>query len=312
MESCCICRKRPRSKACGKLVYVSAECPVCLEVCDRLVALPCGHAICEPDFQRCGWSLVPEAEAAKRQTRARRASTSDSSSSPPSGASTLHSAGLEVGGAVRISGVASRPALNGQVGTLEALLPTGRWQVKMDASSEVVSLKPESLRVVERGARMTAAGSAGWVPPHAASAGLGTTGGWKPGELALVHGVSQRPDLNGQIVTLIAFLPSGRWQVRVLSTDAEVSIRPDNLRRDSSISGPCTQPSAAPPPGAFADADGIARGIREIPLADRLEQWLMVQPRTGLVAYLRSIQRPANGKKAELVRRILLYGIPQR
>merc|ERR1712032_663326 len=104
-------------------------------------------------------------------------------------------------------------------------------------------------------------------------------GGWKPGELALVQGMLQRPDLNGQIVALIAFLPSERWQVRLLSSDEEVNIKPDNLLRDTSVSGPGTpgaglqsadrpEPSVSSPAGASADADGIARMLRELPPDD--------------------------------------------
>jgi len=208
--------------------------------------------------------------------------------------------------------VASRPALNCQIGTLEALLPTGRWQVRMDGSAEVVGLKPESLRWVERAAPTQREATAA-----AASA---ATGGWKPGELALVSGVLRRPDLNGQIVSLVAFLPSGRWQARVLSTDAEVGIRPENLRFDSSVSGPATggadsrgqppssaqraPPSAAPSPGASADADDIARRVRELGLGDELFRWLLRLGTAKLVSYLRSIERPTTGNKAELVQRI--------
>jgi hypothetical protein len=50
--ACPICRTRPPQRACGNRVFASANCPVCLETVEPVVALPCGHALCEACFGR--------------------------------------------------------------------------------------------------------------------------------------------------------------------------------------------------------------------------------------------------------------------
>ncbi len=48
--ACPVCRTQPPRRACGNRVFASANCPVCLETCEPVVALPCGHALCEACF----------------------------------------------------------------------------------------------------------------------------------------------------------------------------------------------------------------------------------------------------------------------
>ncbi|CAH0378569.1 unnamed protein product [Pelagomonas calceolata] len=48
--ACPICRTQPPRRACGNRVFASAHCPVCLETAEPVVALPCGHALCEVCF----------------------------------------------------------------------------------------------------------------------------------------------------------------------------------------------------------------------------------------------------------------------
>ena len=55
--ACPTCRQQPARRACGNRVFASVCCPVCLETSEPVVALPCGHAVCEPCFGR----LVPPA-----------------------------------------------------------------------------------------------------------------------------------------------------------------------------------------------------------------------------------------------------------
>ena len=50
--TCPICRKQHAGRACGNKVFARASCPVCLETSEPVVALPCGHAVCEPCFGR--------------------------------------------------------------------------------------------------------------------------------------------------------------------------------------------------------------------------------------------------------------------
>ena len=51
MITCPNCRST-HENACGSRVFARASCPVCLETSEPVVALPCGHAVCEPCFGR--------------------------------------------------------------------------------------------------------------------------------------------------------------------------------------------------------------------------------------------------------------------
>ena len=51
MITCPNCRST-HENACGSRVFARASCPVCLETREPVVALPCGHALCEPCFGR--------------------------------------------------------------------------------------------------------------------------------------------------------------------------------------------------------------------------------------------------------------------
>jgi hypothetical protein len=51
MITCPNCRST-HENACGSRVFAKASCPVCLETREPVVALPCGHALCEPCFGR--------------------------------------------------------------------------------------------------------------------------------------------------------------------------------------------------------------------------------------------------------------------
>jgi len=59
--ACPTCRKRPHERTCGTKVFAKAHCPCCLETCEPVVALPCGHAVCETCFSRLGALLIDEA-----------------------------------------------------------------------------------------------------------------------------------------------------------------------------------------------------------------------------------------------------------
>ena len=49
MITCPNCRST-HENACGSRVFARASCPVCLETSEPVVALPCGHAVCEDCF----------------------------------------------------------------------------------------------------------------------------------------------------------------------------------------------------------------------------------------------------------------------
>ena len=59
--SCPVCRRRPREAECGRLVFGSVACPVCLETKSPFVALPCGHALCQQDFFALGGAIADDA-----------------------------------------------------------------------------------------------------------------------------------------------------------------------------------------------------------------------------------------------------------
>ena len=62
--ACPICRTQPPRRACGNRVFASAKCPVCLEACEPVVALPCGHALCEGCFGRIpGGALLVDGQS---------------------------------------------------------------------------------------------------------------------------------------------------------------------------------------------------------------------------------------------------------
>jgi len=82
--ACPICRTQPPRRACGNRVFASANCPVCLETWEPVVALPCGHALCEGCFgsipggallvngQSVGAAPRPTEEAQDRDARRQR------------------------------------------------------------------------------------------------------------------------------------------------------------------------------------------------------------------------------------------------
>ena len=67
--ACPICRKQQAGRACGNKVFARASCPVCLETSEPVVALPCGHAVCEPCFGRLpGGALLVDGTASGSST----------------------------------------------------------------------------------------------------------------------------------------------------------------------------------------------------------------------------------------------------
>jgi len=46
-------------------VFASATCPICLEDCNPIVALRCGHAMCEEDYKRLGGYLASDKDKCK-------------------------------------------------------------------------------------------------------------------------------------------------------------------------------------------------------------------------------------------------------
>ena len=68
MITCPNCRST-HENACGSRVFARASCPVCLETSEPVVALPCGHALCEPCFGRLpGGALLVDGTASGSST----------------------------------------------------------------------------------------------------------------------------------------------------------------------------------------------------------------------------------------------------
>jgi len=65
---CPVCKSvHERGRECGLLVYVSSTCPICLEEKSPVVALPCGHTLCQDDFDTFLRSCPPASNVEQRQ-----------------------------------------------------------------------------------------------------------------------------------------------------------------------------------------------------------------------------------------------------
>jgi hypothetical protein len=51
------CRAGGRDYDAREIYGISATCPICLEECEDIVALPCGHVLCCADYRRMGGSV---------------------------------------------------------------------------------------------------------------------------------------------------------------------------------------------------------------------------------------------------------------
>ena len=49
---------------------VTAECPICFDVCTTLTALPCGHILCKDDYQRMSGRIMPASVPSAPRTNA--------------------------------------------------------------------------------------------------------------------------------------------------------------------------------------------------------------------------------------------------
>ncbi|KAL7505057.1 hypothetical protein ACHAXN_003730 [Cyclotella atomus] len=52
-------------------VFASATCPICLDECDTVVALKCGHCLCEEDYRQLGGYLASEKDKLLAEAEAR-------------------------------------------------------------------------------------------------------------------------------------------------------------------------------------------------------------------------------------------------
>jgi len=60
-NGCPICCKRPSSPQCGMRVFAQGYCPVCADDVDSsVIALPCGHLLCDDHFKTLGGELFSQ------------------------------------------------------------------------------------------------------------------------------------------------------------------------------------------------------------------------------------------------------------
>ncbi|KAL9188538.1 hypothetical protein ACHAXT_006916 [Thalassiosira profunda] len=85
-------------------VFAKATCPICLEECEPVVALRCGHCVCEDDHSKLGGCLASDRK--KLETKKASALAPSASSAPASSASAA--APSDRTGAASACAVASR------------------------------------------------------------------------------------------------------------------------------------------------------------------------------------------------------------
>ena len=59
-------------KAFREIFGVTAECPICLDECSKLIALPCGHILCKDDYQRMTRVMPTSTDSSRAARRALR------------------------------------------------------------------------------------------------------------------------------------------------------------------------------------------------------------------------------------------------
>lgn len=58
-NGCPVCRMTPRDPQCGMLIFTPGHCPICDDTVDSpMVALPCGHLVCQDHFKQMGGELL--------------------------------------------------------------------------------------------------------------------------------------------------------------------------------------------------------------------------------------------------------------
>lgn len=198
---------------------------------------------------------------------------------------------LQAGMQVQVAGLASRPELNGRVGSiLEFDDTTGRWNVVMTDGSGL-SLRPGNLQLLEHVPCSSSSPSAqaGDRPSASCKANRQNIQTLEAGMQVRVAGLASRPELNGCEGSLRELNDAtGRWNV-VMADGSGLSLRPHNLEKLESVAcAPSTSPQAHA-------ANVTARCCGEAEEADMLEAGMHVR-----VAGLTS-RRELNGREGRVL-----------
>lgn len=73
MNLCPLCKQCYQSDPrCGLTLFHSEnECAICLEKCEKMIALPCGHQFCQEDLEKIG--IFPKIHIQNKKTTTRKA-----------------------------------------------------------------------------------------------------------------------------------------------------------------------------------------------------------------------------------------------
>lgn len=166
---------------------------------------------------------------------------------------------LQAGIQVQVTGLESRPELNGRLGSVLAFDDAiGQWNVVMTDGSEV-SLRPDNLQLLGNVPCLPSDPSARNVGMPSASRETDTqsTPVFEAGMHVRVAGLTSRPELNGREASVLELDgATGRWNV-VMADGSGLSLRSNNLQK---LEGTTCVPSTS---SSACAADATAECCRE-------------------------------------------------
>ena len=129
---------------------------------------------------------------------------------------------------MRITGVVSRPELNGEVALCEQYIAmSGRWQVRL-GSGEQLSLQPRCLVRCVDNMRTTSNADPDASPSHHGDGDNRRE--LAPGVRVRIGGLVTRPELNGEVAVCVEYLVERRrWQVQTLDGEEQLQLKPAAL-----------------------------------------------------------------------------------
>lgn len=88
----------------------------------------------------------------------------------------------------------------------------------------------------------------------------------EPGSAVEIHGLKAKPELNGRLGTVVAYVPDRcRYQVKTKDEGTEMYLKPDNVRKVANPSEENSQPKRKEPEAATAEAERVAPQTQDEP-----------------------------------------------